>query len=475
MADNILNNITNQAGNVKSNTSNVSGLLSADSLSKIGKTSVQGQLSRLPQVPKIPGLPNIPGLSSLPSIPGVPDLKNITDPAIIRLVNELIDIQIERGKIEIEYATNLATLQLERTPIDTLENGQVIKKDPKLTEERYNTLLDNTKKTHDDAIALLNQNQQTTIEAIKNYFKDPFLKVKGLKAKRKARTKTKKVRNKGQLKKALKEKAKAILKNPKKSLPPIIILTIDTVVTTVIDKIGIASKLVDQTNAIIEDANASNDPTKLNNAKIARDNAIKVIQRAEDIIRKVNTSLKSIEILITILDIVVSIIGEILLLIPVPSPLPDFVTIPKEVFRKKVYEPASKILTTLSAYLPIITGVLDKLINKLEEEKARLLPINGILDKASTSGVPGTTTLNSMSTSGKQFGTTDYGTYRGFKFAIKEETKPGSDVRGFKRHYAEAIDTNNVAVLKSELSFTLDPQDLIESLKLIIDRENLIA
>ena len=48
-------------------------------------------------------------------------------------------------------------------------------------------------------------------------------------------------------------------------------------------------------------------------------------------------------------------------------------------------------------------------------------------------------------------------------------------VRGNKRHYAVAIDTNNVEVLKGELSFTLDPNDLIEQLKLIIDRENLIA
>jgi hypothetical protein len=38
-----------------------------------------------------------------------------------------------------------------------------------------------------------------------------------------------------------------------------------------------------------------------------------------------------------------------------------------------------------------------------------------------------------------------------------------------------AIDTYNVEVLKSDSSFTLDPNDLVEQLKLIIDRENLIA
>ena len=90
---------------------------------------------------------------------------------------------------------------------------------------------------------------------------------------------------------------------------------------------------------------------------------------------------------------------------------------------------------------------------------------NGILDTNSSSLLP----LNIT------FGTSDFPEYKGFKFALREENNPKFEVRGNKRHYAVALDTNNVEVLKSDSSFTLDPNDLIEQLKLIIDRENLIA
>ena len=73
-----------------------------------------------------------------------------------------------------------------------------------------------------------------------------------------------------------------------------------------------------------------------------------------------------------------------------------------------------------------------------------------------------------------QFGTTGE-IYKGFKLAVKEENNPKNEVRGFKRHYATANDKQNVEVLKSEYSFTLDPNDLITQLKLIIDERNLQA
>jgi hypothetical protein len=64
--------------------------------------------------------------------------------------------------------------------------------------------------------------------------------------------------------------------------------------------------------------------------------------------------------------------------------------------------------------------------------------------------------------------------YRGFKFQIKEEQDPRFTVRGtIKRRYAVAVDRQGVEVLKSEYSFTLDPNDLVDQLKLIIDRQKL--
>ena len=63
--------------------------------------------------------------------------------------------------------------------------------------------------------------------------------------------------------------------------------------------------------------------------------------------------------------------------------------------------------------------------------------------------------------------------YKGFKFKIKEEQNIAFVVKGNKRRYAVAIDRDGVEVIKSELSFTLDPQDLIDQLKLVIDQRNL--
>ena len=70
-----------------------------------------------------------------------------------------------------------------------------------------------------------------------------------------------------------------------------------------------------------------------------------------------------------------------------------------------------------------------------------------------------------------------FGEYKGFKFKIKEEQTLGAQqaivVKGNKRHYAVAINRDGVEVIKSDYSFTLDPNDLVEQLKLTIDQQNL--
>jgi hypothetical protein len=63
--------------------------------------------------------------------------------------------------------------------------------------------------------------------------------------------------------------------------------------------------------------------------------------------------------------------------------------------------------------------------------------------------------------------------YRGFTFAILEENNPRFVVSGNKRRYAVAYDRSGFVVLQSKPSFTLDPEVLIDELKLIIDEQNL--
>jgi hypothetical protein len=55
----------------------------------------------------------------------------------------------------------------------------------------------------------------------------------------------------------------------------------------------------------------------------------------------------------------------------------------------------------------------------------------------------------------------------------KTEENKTFEVKGNKRRYAVAIDRDGVEVLKSDFSFTLDPNDLIDQLKLVIDQRNL--
>lgn len=60
--------------------------------------------------------------------------------------------------------------------------------------------------------------------------------------------------------------------------------------------------------------------------------------------------------------------------------------------------------------------------------------------------------------------------YKGFTFDIKLENLENPQ---YPRRYAVAINTQGLIVLRSESSFTANPQTLIDQLKFIIDRDNL--
>ena len=68
---------------------------------------------------------------------------------------------------------------------------------------------------------------------------------------------------------------------------------------------------------------------------------------------------------------------------------------------------------------------------------------------------------------------TNLGTYKGFTFYTREENDPKYNVKGNKRHYVVAVDTQNVERLKSDYSFTLNPTQLTTQLRIIIDQRNL--
>ena len=284
-------------------------------------------------------------------------------------------------------------------------------------------------------------------------------------------------------------------------------------------------KLVDQTNAIIE---AATTLEALNQARVARNSCINVINKQES---KIRALLKILNVTKTIADVLNAVI---LVLAVIPPGLPIIakaLTILYEFTRRIV----SGLRTILSIVIPMLESAIEVLedlkrqlreLNQLLEERTLEflddLELSDYLDQILKSSsdplsdinrLPGESDedyydrlrnsqslldylgkrnldlsendlknqLNSLNPLGLQSlanriqdpNANQFGEYKGFKFAIKEENDPKFVVRGNKRHYAVAINKLGVEILKSASSFTLDPQQLVEQLKIIIDQQDL--
>jgi hypothetical protein len=397
----------------------------------------------------------------LPKIAAATVIAAASQSTLAKLEIEKVKLIQEGIQLDIQHRKTLANLQQQNTPGKKVVNGQTVDTPPELNDKDYAEAVAKEDKSYKEAQENLQIRKDKNKKDIQDYINDPFAKQKEERKKIKDRLKQRKNKINVADKKSKKDLAKSVLKNTAKTLVPVLTLLLTNKIADVIaqnDKIG---KLVDDTNKIISEANASNIQIQIDNAKLARDNAIRVIQSNEDKIRKISDQIKTISTYVSIFNIIVNIVGPILLSSPTPSPAPDVITPVKETFRRKVYEPALVLLNGLSALLPILSVVLEKAIAILEDYKAQLLQINGIIDPLATPPQ-----IN--------YGT-GFGEYKGFTFALKEENSPDRKltIRGNKRHYAVAINKQNVEILKSDLSFTLDPNDLIEQLKLIIDQRNL--
>ena len=377
---------------------------------------------------------------------------------LARLYEEKAALIKEGIEAEITHSKTLLQLEKQKTPGKKIENGKTVETPPQISEEEYILLVGIENINYAAFQENLQKRKDENQKAIDTFLKDPFAKIKEKKKKQKEARAKAKSRTKAEKRKAKQEKRKAVLRSAK-SLVPVLTLLLTDKISEIIAQNDTIKKLVDDTNRIITEANESGDQAKLDNAKVVRDSALRVIQSNEDKINKINEQLQRVSLYINLFNTIVNIIGPIVLPTPIPTPI-DVVTIPKENFRRKVFEPALKVLNVLIALLPTISVSLEKAVQILQDYKAQLLNINGTLDNLASP-----TLVNKG---------TDYGTYKGFKFALREETGPRAVTVGEnKRHYAVAINKQNIEQLKSELSFTLDPNDLIEQLKLVIDQQNL--
>ena len=252
---------------------------------------------------------------------------------------------------------------------------------------------------------------------------------------------------------AKKEKALKSLKNTAKSLViSLSIPLINELITLVIGNNKL-KKLVKETNKIID---AANTKSTLQQAKIKRDSAYNLLNNLYNKIKKIKDVLQSIGIAISIISLIIS----VLKLLPAVKTNP---ALQSQIDKYKA------IIDALSLVLGIIVVSLQRELMIILDLEAQLHALGTILESNTIKSPDFQSILDDLQTINDQ----NFGDYKGFKFAIKEDNTPGYSIKGNKRHYAVALDRYNVAVLKSDMSFTTDYQVLIDQLKIVIDQQNL--
>jgi hypothetical protein len=359
------------------------------------------------------------------------------------LKQKLEEIIKRKLELEITHKNNLQRLDAQYIP------GKPEKS--VLTEEEYNIAVAAENIRYETEKATLNEEQKQTEGQIQSITKDPKAKRKAEQKIAKAKRKKNKAKNKAEKTKA----AKAILLSTSKSVAPLLMYAGVRVVARLAVQNSSLKDLVDQTNIIIA---AANTPEQLEQARVSRNAAYNVINNNERNLINIKEKLEIIALLVTILTALSAVLIVSL----------SFPGTPASAY--KPYEVIAKTLGILSAILLALIPILDVLISELSDLKAQLREIDNKLD-LETIDSGNLAALSALLDSIKQ---PKDEIYKGFRLVVKEDQDPKTFVKGsIKRHYAAALDRDGVEVIKSEYSYTLEPQVLIDQLKIIIDQRNL--
>jgi len=290
------------------------------------------------------------------------------------------------------------------------------------------------------------------------------------KDKKKVTADSKKVKtNKAKIKKVLSQ----IIKS---SGPAAITLVFGRILSNQVNKlaqtISKLNELVNKTNEIITNATTKADIEK---ARVARDTALSSLKSAEDQVNNFNRTLKSISTTLTILSATVSVLTAI--------PYTPYQISPIGIKTTRTIAKYAPVIISLNILLQIALGTLSRFKSTIQYERSRLLPLNKVLDDAAANDLTPQEVRDLLETQGIGLGNgigNDLGPvlgveYNGFTFSILEEDDPKFVVAGNKRRYAVALDRSGFIALQSEPSFTLDPEVLIEELRLEIDKRRLEA
>ena len=347
-----------------------------------------------------------------------------------------------------------------------LKRLDVLLKEKQITQDQYKIAVDKENKAYETKLEGLEALDVKLNEDLAKIIADPLAKIKNLKNKRKLRKEKRRSRNKAERAKARRDLVKKLTINAAKTLAPILALQLANKFAAVLSQRAQLEKLVDQVNAYIEQANT---PETIVIATNLRNNAVALINNSINKLTNLQKTISQISLYITIFNAIVAILSAI----PIPTAVPPGIGIPVNLITRivKALERANKLVSSLNIILAIATVILENEISKLNDLIERLKAVNQLLDDKTVLNL-NEQQFNDLS-SAVYNNVDDFPEYKGFKFKIKEEQNKSFEVKGNKRRYAVAIDRDGVEVLKSDFSFTLDPNDLVDQLKLVIDQRNL--
>ena len=352
------------------------------------------------------------------------------------LKQKLEEIAKKKIELEVRHKNNLKKLGDQYQPKKPAT--------PVLTQAEYEAAVVAEDASYEIEKKGLTEQDDKTKEQIQSITQDPETEQKKKKFRLKSKIQRKKKKSKADKIKA----AKALLKNIAKALGPLVAYSAVTLASKLIVQNSKLQELVDQTNEIIDNAQT---PTELDQARVSRNSAYNVLDNNEKTFIKIQDKLVTIQLIITIAELLIPLLNFV-----VPPPLP-------------LIKRLQDTLALISFVLLIFISVLEPIIAEFEDLKAQLRDVDNRLDLQTINS----NSLASLNALLADIKTPVEGMYKGFKLVIKEDNDPKTIVRGVKRHYAVAINRNNVEIVKSEYSYTLDPPVLIDQLKIIIDQQNL--
>ena len=371
-------------------------------------------------------------------------------------IEEIVKLSIKAG---IDHNTELKRLD-------------VLLKEKQITQEQYDLAVQKENEAYNEKIKDLEKLKEKLNKDLAALINDPYKKIKENRNKLKLKKLKRKKKNKAERAKARKDLAKKVLKNAAKTLAPVIALGLANKFAAVLSQRAQLEKLVDQVNAYIDQANT---PETIIIATNLRNNAVTTINNSIKKLSNIQKIIIQLDLYISIFTAIVAILSAI----PIPTAVPPGIGIPVSLIMRivKSLEKASKLIVSLNVITAIAITILENEISKLNDLIERLKEITALLNIQSSINLDQTQFSNLISTFSGDKRNDDFEPYKEFKFKIKEEQTLGAQqaqvVKGNKRRYAVAVNRDGTEVLKSDFSFTLDPNDLIEQLKLVIDQRNL--